>query len=200
LSCKELGIVEIRFRQRRYSCGFFEACFGLVRFSQVCVGFRQQSHGTVGIVLGIARGGEFDIGQGRLVIPEVNCGDTPAIVRIVGDATRCDRAIVKLPSVFVVPLVKIQVREFFQVSRRRILRDHGFQVPDAFSPRECLKRISKKPKIRNDFYDDINQRPDRSKNQNYPQPIPIRTPPDEVDDRHRVENQTPGVKGVNQAH
>ena len=70
------------------------------------------------------------------------------------------------------------------------MADFEFVNPPA--PGKYFERLAHQPGIGNHFGRDVDQRPQPAEENNDPQPIAIRAPANEVDNRHRLENQTPG--------
>ena len=68
-------------------------------------------------------------------------------------------------------------------------------MPNAFSSRKAFKRVPQEAQVRNDLHDDIGQCAERDK-EDYPDPEVVRAPPDEVDDRHGVQDKTSGLEEI----
>ena len=88
-------------------------------------------------------------------------------------------------------VVHVKVAEFFIVPRRRIVANRRFQFANALAPRKHFEGLAHQSNVGKRLDGKIDNRAQRTEKQDDKNPIGIRPPPDEVDDRQSLEDESP---------
>src|SRR5262249_11654339 len=91
-------------------------------------------------------------------------------------------------------VVQVEIAELLVIADRRIVDDHRFELLDPLAAREHLESPAEKPRIRDDFDHDVDQRPDTTPHEDDPEPVGVRTAPDEMGNSKRLEQDAVGIE------
>ncbi len=146
------------------------------------------------VVIRISRNRALEIRNRRGEIAQFDFCDATAVKGIGGISSRRDRLIVASARPRKIAVVKIEQPKFFVVAGRRIIKNGPLQFMNPPPPRKRLKRPAQQPGIGNHFGDNVDQRPNPSQKQNDKNPVSIRPPANEVNNRHRLQNKSPSAE------
>ena len=90
--------------------------------------------------------------------------------------------------------LKIEVAQFFVISRRWIVTNRKLKLSDALAARKSLEGVASESDIGKRFGEEIDECAERTEKQNDEDPIVIRPPPNEMDDRQSLEEEAPRIE------
>src|ERR1039458_7167150 len=90
-------------------------------------------------------------------------------------------------------VVHIKVAEFFIVSSRWIVADRSFEFANAPAARKDFEGLSHESNVGKRLNKKIDNRAERAEKQDDKNPVGIRPPPNEVDDRQPLDDGAPRV-------
>jgi hypothetical protein len=130
----------------------------------------------------------------------MNLGDAAAIDRIGLVRARRDRLVVAGARPREVLLVHVQVRQLFVVADRRILQNDCLELSGALAPSHGVERLPEQAEVRHDLHRDVDERADGTEEDDDPEPDRVRPAADEVDERHRLQDQAPRKQEGEKSH
>src|SRR5450755_2466110 len=89
---------------------------------------------------------------------------------------------------------EVEIAQFLVISGGRIVDDSRLQFADALAARESLERLAQEAGVGNGFDRDVDQGAEPAAAEDDPQPEGVRSPPDEVDNRERLQQDSPPRK------
>ena len=148
---------------------------------------RAQARGALVVVLRLARDHPLEIGRGGRKIVQRDFAQRAPVERI--DRFRFREHLVEaLARPRELPVVEIEIAELFVVADRRIVEDEPFELLDALSAREDLKRAAQQAGVGNDFDDDVDQRADAAEHEDDPEPVRLGPATHEVQNRQGLQD------------
>src|SRR6267143_3609030 len=105
----------------------------------------------------------------------------------------------RVPRLLVLFLIFVEFAQLLVISRRGIIQDLRLQSLNAGPPPESLKHAAKKSQIGDHLRDDINCAAYPTAEKNDVEPVVLRTPPHEVQDRQALHDEAPRIEKVAQS-
>ena len=81
-----------------------------------------------------------------------------------------------------------------------ILEDDRLELKDSIAARSPFERGTQQLHVGHDLGDDVDQRPEAAAKQDDPEPVGIRPPADEMENRHGLQDESPGVEETDEPH
>src|SRR5258708_8695256 len=95
-------------------------------------------------------------------------------------------------------VLHIKIAEFLVIPCRRIVANRSLEFTDALAARKHLEGLPQQSHVGENLDNDVNERPQRTEEEDDENPIHVRPSPDEVDDGEYLEQQAPGKQKMTQ--
>src|SRR6267154_2581511 len=107
-----------------------------------------------------------------------------------------DRAVERLSRLPILLLFHVKLAKLLVVSRRGIIQNLSFECLNAGPSAESMNRPAKQRYVRQHFRDNVHSGAEEPTQENDIQPVVLRPPPQEVDDRKNLHNEAPWIEEI----
>src|SRR6195256_3229275 len=107
-----------------------------------------------------------------------------------------DRAIKRLSRLPLLLLFHVKFTKFLVVSRRGIIQNLGFECLNAGPSAKSMDHSVKQRYVRQHFRDNVHTGAEKPAQENDVEPVVLRAPPEEVDDRKDLHDEAPRIEEV----